>query len=187
MEEDQIAKMIYKRIEKADFINTYMQGASGLIGNGVPAIVDCVAITHIYTPLANDIRRFYQRTPLTMTDVTTIIKGCGQEIISDILLDKIAGNIPVVGIVFNAVCAKSMTWRLGLMFAMLSAYGEMVDKQNVSKAIHLIRLQYPQSKSLTFNKPSFFDVSMLLATMHSSTDFIQSADQLIEILLKAAT
>ena len=79
------------------------------------------------------------------------------------VLDKFIGNIPIFGLPANMICAKSMTWRLGLLFGMLSARGEKINQDSVLLAVRLIRTLFPQTDSLLFKKPSAVTVEKLLS------------------------
>ena len=68
-----------------------------------------------------------------------ILKEILPEIFVDLALDKFAGQIPIIGIYFNAICAKTMTWRLGMLFTFLSSRTSEVPINSVAKALKLMR------------------------------------------------
>ena len=152
----------YTIIEKKAGSNLAMQGLSGLFGFPFTTIADVSAIFTHYSPMINDIRRLYGLSEI-------IIEGCSEEILSDLLVDKIGGQIPVLGIPFNMMCAKAMTWRLGTLFTMLSARGQEVSIDNVKNATILIRKLFPPQKTLSFSKPSIIVFEKLVNAMENET------------------
>jgi len=87
--------------------------------------------------------------------VTPIVKGISNELIFDAATDKFLGNVPLVGIYFNAICARTMTWRLGILFTMLSARGEVIDDATVQDTTKLIRMVFPQTDAFKFQQPTY--------------------------------
>ena len=67
-----------------------------------------------------------------LSNAYSIIEGCREEILSDLSVDKIGGQIPVLGIPFNMMCAKAMTYQLGILFAMLSARSVVRIQDNLN-------------------------------------------------------
>lgn len=172
---------VYEVIENKAGSNTAMQGLTGLLGFPFTTIADVgVVFTH-YGPMLNEIRRIYGRNELSKEVLAPIIKGCSGEIIADMIFDKVVGQIPVIGIVSNLICAKSMTWRLGILFGMLSARGEEIDEQSVTKCTRLIRELFPQRDSIMFKKPSVTIVEKLLKNVEGDSQM--SFDKKIEALL----
>lgn len=80
--------------------------------------------------MINDIRKIYGLPEINTKALRPILEGCSEEILSDLLFDKIGGQIPILGIPFNMMCAKAMTWRLGILFTMLAARGQEVNVEN---------------------------------------------------------
>lgn len=153
---------IYDLINEKAATNILMQGTSGLLGWPWTLAADVgVVFTH-YGPMLNEIRQKYGRTTVSVNAVTPIIQGCAKEIMADLVLDKCIGQIPVIGFGANIICAKAMTWRLGILFAMLASRGDDIDTENVRNATKLIREVFPQKSSLRFEKPSRNDVKILL-------------------------
>ena len=111
-----------------------------------------------------------------------ILKGCTSEILADVVLDKVVGSVPVLGIPFNVMCAKTMTWRLGLVFAIISARGEEISAASVSNATKMIRQLFPQKSMLLFKKPSVGTVDKLLDAMAdiSVESFDEKVDKILE-------
>lgn len=153
---------VYDIISSKAGSNTAMQGLSGLMGFPFTTIMDVTVFFTHYGPMLNDIRAIYDRPPIEKEDLSHILKGCRQELLADMVLDKFIGNIPLLGLPANMICAKAMTWRLGLLFGMLSARGEEIEPDSVLLAVRLIRTLFPQKDSLLFRKPSAVTVEKLL-------------------------
>jgi hypothetical protein len=148
-----IAEQAYHIIQKKSEDNTIAQSLSGIFGWPITIGTDIAVIPLIYVPLWDKLRELYSRSNVAQDAVVNIIKGILSEIFVDIAFDKFMGNIPLVGIYFNAICAKTMTWRLGTLFTMLSARGEEVDGLNVKETMALIRQIFPQSDMFKFVTP----------------------------------
>lgn len=67
-------------------------------------------------------RSVYGLQPMGSEYLMPVIKGCKDEIISDIVVDKVIGNIPYIGLPANMIAAKAMTWRLGILFGRLTIH-----------------------------------------------------------------
>lgn len=174
---------VYDIIEKKVGSNVAMQGLSGLAGFPFTAIADVTVFFTHYGPMLNEVRAVYGRAPIGSEAFGPVIKGCKQELLADMLLDKLVGNLPIIGLPANMICAKAMTWRLGILFGMLAARGEEVDQQNVANAVHLIRELFPQKNSLMFQKPSAAIVEKLLKAVDG--DSLESFNQKITNILDA--
>lgn len=83
--------------------------------------------------------------------------------------DKFLGNVPLVGIYFNAICAKTMTWRLGILFTMLSARGESIDENAVAETTKLIRMVFPQTDAFRFQQPTYQSFEKLVISVSGNT------------------
>lgn len=161
--------------------NTAMQDLSGLMGFPFTTIMDVAVIFTHYGPMLNDIRAVYGRAPIGKEDLGHVIKGCRQELLADMVLDKLIGNIPILGLPANMICAKAMTWRLGLLFGMLSARGEEIDLDSVLLSVRLIRTLFPQTDSLLFKKPSAVTVEKLLTGVEETS--LETFDRKVSRLL----
>lgn len=166
---DSKARQVYNLIQSKATSNQFVQGLSGLAGFPFTLLADAGVIFTHYGPMLNEIRSIYDRSPVSAEVVTPILNGCKSEILSDLLFDKILGNIPVVGLPFNIMCAKSMTWRLGLLFGMLAARGEEVSAESAGKAMRAVRDLFPQRSMLRFQKPSLEVAERLLTKMEDCT------------------
>jgi len=174
----------YSIIEQKAGSNLAMQGISGVLGFPFTTIADVGAIFTHYGPMINDIRRIYGLPEIDAKALRPIIEGCSEEILSDLLIDKIGGQIPILGIPFNMMCAKAMTWRLGILFTMLSARGQEVNVSNVKNATILIRKLFPQKKTFSFSKPSIIVFEKLVNAMEDETieDFDSKVIQILDNL-----
>lgn len=143
----------YSLIQKKSEDNTIVQSLSGIFGWPITIGTDIAVIPMIYVPLWDRIRALYGHNNIAPDAMTNIIKGIISEIFIDIALDKVMGNVPLIGIYFNAICAKTMTWRLGTLFTLLSAQGPDVENLAVKDSMALIRTVFPQSDMFKFNTP----------------------------------
>lgn len=91
------------------------------------------------------------------------------ELLFDIVADKVLGNVPVIGIYFNAICAKTMTWRFGIAFTMLLARGDEINPTSVKNVTKLIRLVFPQNDAFTFKQPSYETFEKLVLSVEENT------------------
>lgn len=176
-------RMVYELIQEKTTSNEIMQGLSSVLGFPFTLVVDAGVIFTHYGPLMNDIRKIYGRSLLSSEVVGPILNTCKSEVLSDLIVDKVIGQIPMIGIAANVMCAKTMTWRLGLLFAMLSSRGEDITEANVANCIRLIRELFPQSNMLKFKTPSLTVVEKLLDTVENNT--VEEFDSKITRILDA--
>ena len=102
-------RMVYELIQEKTTSNEVMQGLSSVLGFPFTLVVDAgVIITH-YSPMLNEIRNIYGRAPVSAEVVGPILNSCKSEVLSDLILDKLIGQIPMIGIAANIMCAKTMT------------------------------------------------------------------------------
>lgn len=160
---------IYSIIDEKARSNIAMQGLSGVFGFPFTLIADGGVIFTHYGPMLNKIRAVYSREELSKEQLFSIVKACGKEILADLLLDKVIGQVPIIGIASNMICAKAMTWRLGLLFAMLSARGEEITVDSAKLAAELIRELFPQRNTLMFKKPSTVIAEKLINSVSGDT------------------
>ena len=162
---DTYAKKAYEIINQKASSNIAIQGLTGMLGFPFTLLADgAVVFTH-YGTMLNEIRSLYGRMPVSETVVTTIVKGISGELIFDIVADKFLGNVPLIGIYFNAICAKTMTWRLGILFTMLSARGEAIDDNAVQDTTKLIRMVFPQTDAFKFQQPTYQAFEKLVSSV----------------------
>ena len=150
-----LAKRSYEIINSKASSNIAIQGLSGVLGFPFTLLADGAVIFTHYGTMLNEIRSLYGRTPVSESVVTTIVKGISSELIFDVVADKVLGNVPLIGVYFNAICAKTMTWRLGILFTMLSARGEPHDDATVQDTTKLIRMVFPQTDAFKFQQPTY--------------------------------
>lgn len=150
-----LAQKSYEIINSKASSNIAIQGLSGILGFPFTLLADGAVIFTHYGTMLNEIRSLYGRTPVSESVVTTIVKGISSELIFDVVADKVLGNVPLIGVYFNAICAKTMTWRLGILFTMLSARGEAIDDATVQDTTKLIRMVFPQTDAFKFQQPTY--------------------------------
>lgn len=150
-----LAQKSYEIINSKASSNIAIQGLSGILGFPFTLLADGAVIFTHYGTMLNEIRSLYGRTPVSESVVSTIVKGISSELIFDVVADKVLGNVPLIGVYFNAICAKTMTWRLGILFTMLSARGEAIDDNTVADTTKLIRMVFPQTDAFKFQQPTY--------------------------------
>jgi len=167
------ARLAYDIIGSTANKNTVIQAASGFFGFIVTLGVDAAVIPTIYGPLLNDLRRLYGHPDTPDGTVATLVPQIVKELLADLLLDKILGGIPIAGVYFNAICAKAFTWRLGILFAMLSSRGPDIPSKELGDAVILIRECFPQSGMFSFSTPDRQTFMTLVTSVKevSETDF----------------
>lgn len=136
-----------------------------------------------FKAVLNEIRSLYGRTPVNESVVTSIVKGISSELIFDIVADKFLGQVPLIGIYFNAICAKTMTWRLGILFTMLSARGEAIDDNAVQDTTRLIRSVFPQTDAFKFQQPTYptFEKLIVSVSNNSMKQFNQKITKALDV------
>ena len=178
-----LAKKAYEIINEKAGSNIVIQGLSGIMGFPFTLLADGAVIFTHYGAMLNEIRSLYGRTPVSEAVVTSIVKGISSELIFDVVADKFLGQVPLVGIYFNAICAKTMTWRLGILFTMLSARGEAIDDYTVQDTTKLIRLVFPQTDAFKFQQPTYptFEKLILSVKGNSMEQFNQKVMKALEV------
>lgn len=147
--------------------NQWVQGISGIFGFPFTLAADVGVIPGIYAPLWIEIRSVYCQAPVSLEASGSVIKNIIPEVLSDLVLDKALGQIPLLGIYFNVICAKHMTWRLGTLFSMMSARGEEIVSDNITSCMKLIRMLFPQQGQFSFTTP---DKSTFIKVVSSVSD-----------------
>lgn len=180
------AEQAYAIIQKKSEDNTIAQSISGVFGWPFTIGTDIAVIPLTYIPLWERIRELYGRSNVAKDSGENIIKGILSELFVDIALDKIMGNVPLVGIYFNAICAKVMTWRLGTLFTMLSVRGEEVEGVDVKQSMALIRKVFPQSDMFKFVTPDKGKFLKLIGGLSdlSTEDYSRKVDTLLDMIDK---
>ena len=185
MTDNEFIGKAYTLIESKASSNVLIQGVSGLLGFPWTLAVDGAVIFTHYGPMLNGIRSLFGRSAISDDDLNSIIGGITKEILFDIVTDKVLGQIPLLGVYFNAICAKTMTWRLGILFSMLSARGDTIDKDSVGDAMKLIRLVFPQQDAFKFTQPDYQTFEKIVSSVEDNTqsefsDKIQTALSVFE-------
>jgi hypothetical protein len=62
-----------------------------------------------------------------------------------------------------------MTWRLGILFTMLSARGEAIDEKTVQETTKLIRLVFPQTDTFKFQQPTYPTFEKLVVSVSDNS------------------
>ena len=166
---DAFAKKSYEIINQKASSNIAIQGLTGILGFPFTLIADGAVIFTHYGAMLNEIRSLYGRTPVSETVVTSIVKGISSELIFDIVADKFLGNVPLIGIYFNAICAKTMTWRIGILMTMLSARGESIDDVAIKDSMIVIRNIFPQVDMFKFAQPDYATFEKMIVSVSNDT------------------
>jgi len=177
------AQESYKLIDSKAKSNSVIQGISGIAGFPFNLGVDIAVIPTIYVPLWNQIREIYNLQKLNPEKMIPILKEILPEIFTDIALDKFLGSVPLVGVYFNAICAKTMTWRLGMLFTFLSSRTDEVPVKIVAKSMKLIRHLFPQSQMFKFVTPDNHKFCKLIVSDEQLTqnEFEKKIDDALKI------
>lgn len=159
------ADSCYKLIDNKANSNAFIQGMSGFFGIIATLAVDAASIPVIYGNLWNEVRAVYDQPAIATDDALEILASIMPEVVSDIIFDKVLGNVPVIGIYFNAICAKQMTWRLGTLFTLLASRGEAVSEAACKEAMIMIRHMFPQKDMFMFTTPNYDNFIRLVASV----------------------
>ena len=176
-----IFDMTYKLIKSKANSNAFIQGVTGIIGFPSTLVVDGIAIFTHYEPLINDIRKLYGRGEFSAKDLSPLIGSLVKELLFDVVADKILGNVPIAGAYFNAVSAKALTWRLGMLVTIITSRGETFNKETISSVIKLIRYITPLNELLKFKKPDR-DVFKRIVTSVSGNEMSEFDNKVLTAL-----
>ena len=178
------ARQVYDLIQGKASSNEFVQGLSGILGFPWTLVADGAVIVTHYGPMLNNIRKIYGRSAVSVDVIKPIIEGCKSEILVDIIADKVIGQIPILGLPANIMCAKTMTWRLGLLFGMLAARGDEISAESAGNAMKAIRGMFPQKSMLRFATPSVSTVEKLLTKFEdcSTYDFDSKVESILDNL-----
>lgn len=168
--EQDLAKKAYMIINDTANSNAVIQGLSGIAGFPFTLIADAATVFTHYGEMLNKIRSLYDRTPVSEQIVGPILSGMSSEVLFDVVADKILGNVPLVGIYFNAICAKTMTWRIGIVFTMLSARGESVSNANITDVTKLVRQMFPQNDTFKFKQPTYERFEKMVVSVRGNSE-----------------
>lgn len=163
------AKEAYGLINKTTEKNMIMQGISGFFGPMGAIGTDVYVIVKVYSPMINEIRKQYGRKPIDKKILVDFIKGALKEVFNDMIFDKVLGSVPVMGVYFNAVCARAMTWRIGILFTMLASRGEDAKVEQIKETMILIRGLFPNESTINFSKPDYSIFEKIVSSVESNT------------------
>ena len=169
MDKQELCRQSYEIINNKAQSNSFIQGLSGLGGFPWTLLADGVTLFTHYLDMINSIRRLYGRREVSEKEISSILGGLSSEIVVDIMADKLAGNIPIIGIYFNAICAKTMTWRIGILMTMLSARGESIDDVAIKDSMIVIRNIFPQVDTFKFAQPDYATFKKMVVSVADDT------------------
>jgi hypothetical protein len=160
----------YGVIEDKAFGNMLVQGVSGLFGGVIPLLVDAATLyTHYYKMIEAIAGNFERKRLASSIDLGELLKKIAPQIVGDLIVDKGLGLIPIWGAIPNVICAKAMTWRIGILFSMFASRGETVDADCIDETMSLIKKQFPQSGRLRFNQPDKATFAKLVRSVCEKT------------------
>ena len=178
------AALAYDLVKNKANSNSFLQGVSGVAGFPFTLLADAGSIPLIYVSLWNDIRRLYGHDEMSTDALIAFVKPMLPEVLLDIALDKFLGNVPVIGIYFNAICAKTLTWRFGTLFAFLSSRGADIPNESLKTALALVREVFPQREMFTFTTPERAKFIDLVVSIEGASqyDFGKKVDRALSAL-----
>jgi len=159
---NQFVSNSYRIIDEKAKSNSLIQGLTGIVGFPYTMLADGAVIFTHYGTMFNEIRALEGYGKIGREVIEPVVKSISSEILFDLVGDKILGQIPVLGIYFNAICAKTMTWRLGILFSMLTLHGDQIDEASAKQMAKKIREAFPQSSAMTFTQPSYESFEKML-------------------------
>jgi hypothetical protein len=169
------AAQVYDRTRTLATGNLIAQGASGFFGFAANLLVDAAAVP-FYAQLWTEIRGIYGKGEITAEATKAYLKPNLGFLAQDLLWDKVVGSIPIIGVPFNIVFAKALTWRLGAWFGLLSAIAGEDDSEALTRAtLELTREVFPSSRSVFDFAAPYRDVfvSFLASVDGLSTDEVR--------------
>ncbi len=181
-----LAEEAYDLINSKAQSNSFIHGFSGILGFITTIAADVATIPAIYGKMWDEVRSIYGYKPVGSDAVKTVLMQVMPEVLSDIAFDKILGNVPIVGIYFNAICAKQMAWRLGTLFAFMSARGSEIPSEKVAEAMALIRHMFPQKDMFAFTTPNKQNFIKLVESVQGNSiqQFEKKVSNALDLLSK---
>lgn len=156
----------YNVIDETAKSDAMVEAISGLAGFPFTIAADGLTIVTHYLPMLNKIRSMFGKTPWTKETFGPVLKGTYNDLLFDILFDKVLGQIPLLGIYFNYICAKSLMWRMGILCAMCSCLeNDIKDVESIKKAVVLIREIFPQRDTFKFAQPDYNTYKKLITSL----------------------
>jgi hypothetical protein len=168
---DELALQAYCEINRTAKSNMLLQGGGAIFGGSVTMGIDVAVVGTHYLPMFNRIRRIYGRDPVGSGVIIPIVGNLSHELLFDLTHDKILGHIPVVGIYFNVICAKTLTWRLGVLFAMLASLGTEIESSLVKDCVYVIRNMFPQNSAYKLAQPDRETFTQIVTSVHNNSPF----------------
>lgn len=162
-----------------------IQGVSGFFGLVVTLAVDAGSVPLIYATMWNEIRAVYGQSQIETDDALKVISNIIPEVLSDAIFDKVLGNVPIIGVYFNAICAKQMTWRLGTLFTLLASRGDDITSVKCKESMMLIRHMFPQKDMFSFTTPDYDNFIQICNSVNniSPEKFNQKIDSALSVFL----
>ena len=156
----------YNIIDETANSDAMIEAISGFLGFPFTLIADGATVLTHYIPMLGKIRELNGKAPWTAESFGPIFKSLSSELLFDILVDKVLGQIPIAGIYFNLICAKSLTWRVGMLCAMCSCLqNDVTDIETLKKTSILIREIFPQRSIFKFAKPNYNDFRKVMLSI----------------------
>jgi uncharacterized protein (DUF697 family) len=128
-------------------------GASLVPIPGAGLAVDAAVLPVIYMPMWNEIRGVYGRGEVGSEHARALLSGVGGVVLVDVVVDKVLGQVPILGMPLNYFCAKIMTWRLGALFTLFASLGDDVDARLARLATELLTKLFPKEDFGFIKKP----------------------------------
>ena len=163
----------YRIIDETANSDAMIEAISGFLGFPFTLIADGATVLTHYIPMLNKIRALYGKAPWTLESFGPVFKSLSGELLFDVLVDKVLGQIPIAGIYFNLICARSLTWRLGMLCAMTSCLeNDISDVKLLKKTSVLIREVFPQKSVFKFAKPDYNTFKKLMTSIINNDEDI---------------
>ena len=145
-------KSLYSYIEGRANSNSIVQGISGVAGFPWNLMMDAGTIFTHYVPLVNSIRDYFGYERFEKDIIQALITSIIEDLMVDVIGDKVLGSIPLIGMYFNYRCAKIMTWRIGILFTFVNVQGPAYNEAILRETAKIVRDNFP-SEILASNGP----------------------------------
>lgn len=168
------ARKAYQLIEQKANSSMLVEGLSGIGGFPWTVIADGAIIFTHYQPMVSEIRHIFDRSDISVDDYIKAVKALKSDILMDFALDQICGQIPILGIYFNLICAKAMTWRIGLVLAIASSRGEELCFENLHDAMKLSCQLAPRNGISKLAQPAYEDFEKIINSVADQPVWVYS-------------
>lgn len=155
-------ELVYSLIQSKAGSDQFMKGLSAIAGFPFTLLTDAGTVFSLYTPMLEQIRAVYGRSSPPPGVARSLLEVDQCECLSDLAANIIFRQIPLIGMPVGVVYAKVMTWRLGILFAMLAAKGDDFTTENAKNALHVIHALFLRKGEAVFLTPSEDAVKKLL-------------------------